>query len=400
MKKRFILIFLFVAVLIFISALYGNKFYLGSFASMNNDDVKYIRSGIYILKKGSLIYKSKNFNTVYIMPGLPFVLAAFFRFFSVLDGVFAFRIFQDILQGISAYLIYLLAKEVFDEKVAIVALIIDILYLPEYFVPQVVLNECIFKFLFLLSIYFAIKGTKTYSFKNYILSGLAWSLSLYFKPVVALFPIIIALVWIKKKIDFAFALRVSSAIAVIFIAIMMPWWIRNYNLYDRFIPFTLSSGNPMLQATYYNYDNSIDFIEYETGDDEIENDKYELYLTRVRFYSQSKKFGWRYVYWYLIKKTTYLFTRPFYWRDVFGVGLKYVAFVHNFIMLTGILGILFSRKNILSDFLLYILIYFVLIYIPYFTFSRYGYPLMPILIIFSAFLLQKIFFFDISRNFK
>ena len=37
---------------------------------------------------------------------------------------------------------------------------------------------------------------------------------------------------------------------------MSPWWIRNYNIFHAFIPFTLATGNPMLQGTYINYDQS------------------------------------------------------------------------------------------------------------------------------------------------
>lgn len=399
-KKIFFILVIFVAVLIFISVKYSNSFFLGSFASMNNDDVKYIRSGLTLIREGKLIYRSKSFSTVYIMPGLPFVLAAFFNFFQVSKGILAFRILQAILQGISAYLIFLIAREVFDEKVAIVAMIIDVLYLPEYFVSQIILTECIFKFLFLLSIYFAIKGLNKWDLKSYILSGLFWSLSLYFKPVVALFPLVIVLIWIKIKVSFKTQAKVVIVVTAIFIAIMMPWWIRNFILYDSFIPFTKSSGNPMLQATYINYDQSIDHIEYEVGENEIENDELELKLTRERFFSQLNKFKWEYVYWYLIKKNLYLFSKPFYWKEVFEIPLKSVKVVHNFILLTAFLGMFFSKRNILSYFLISTIIYFVIIYIPYYTFSRYGYPLMPIFMMFSSFFLQKIFLFDISRIFK
>lgn len=397
-KKILVLVIIFILLNIYISIRYGNHYYLGSFTSMNNDDVKYIRSGLYLLKEGRFIYKSK-LDTVYIMPGLSILLALFLSFFSVFRAILAFRIFQAILQGASLTLIYLLAKEVFNERVGALAAVIDALYLPEYFATQVVLTEVIFKFLFLCSLYFLVLALKEDNEKYYYLSGLFWSLSLYFKPVVALLPLVLVIYWIRQGFDFKRGIKISLNVAIIFVLILSPWWIRNYLIFKRFIPFTLSSGNPMLQATYVNYDQSKDYVPYETSDDEIRNDAIERSITKERFIRQLKRDSKGYLYWYLIKKQIYLFNRPFYWRDVLGVRLKYVNSVHNFIVILGFLGMFFSFGRI-DKILKYVVVYFIIVYIPYFTFSRYGYPLIPILIIFCSYILQKIFLFDKRRIFN
>ncbi|MCX7904624.1 MAG: glycosyltransferase family 39 protein [Caloramator sp.] len=397
-KKILVLVIIFILLNIYISIRYGNHYYLGSFTSMNNDDVKYIRSGLYLLMEGRLIYRSK-IDTVYIMPGLSILLALFLAFFSLFKAILAFRIFQAFIQGASLLLIYLLAKEAFNERVGALASLIDALYLPEYFATQVVLTEVIFKFLFLCSLYFLVLALKEDNERHYYLSGLFWSLSLYFKPVVALLPVVLIIYWIRQGFDFKRCVKISFNVAIIFILILSPWWIRNYFIFKRFIPFTMSSGNPMLQATYVNYDQSKDYVPYETSDDEIRNDETERRITKERFIRQLKKDPKGYLYWYLIKKQIYLFNRPFYWRNVFGVRLKYVNSVHNFIVVLGFLGMLFSFGRI-DKILKYVVVYFIIVYIPYFTFSRYGYPLMPILIIFCSYILQKIFLFDKRRIFN
>lgn len=399
MKKRIlVLVIIFVLLNIYINIRFCQNYYLGSFISLNNDDVKYIRSGLYLLREGRLIYRSK-LDTVYIMPGLPIVLALFLSFFSLFKAVLAFRIFQAIIQGISLALIYLLAKEVFNERVGALASLIDALYLPEYFVTQVVLTEGIFKFLFLCSLYFLVLALKEDNERHYYLSGLFWSLSLYFKPVVALLPVVLVIYWIREGFDYKWCVRISFKVAIIFVLILSPWWIRNYLIFKRFVPFTLSSRNPMLQATYVNYDQSKDYVPYKTSDDEIRNDEIERKIAKERFISQLNKDPKGYLYWYLIKKQIYLFNRPFYWRNVFGVRLKYVNYVHNFIVVLGFLGMLLSFGRI-SKILKYVVVYFIIIYIPYFTFSRYGYPLMPILMIFCSYILQKNFSFDKRRIFN
>lgn len=55
--------------------LYGNSLLLGSLQKFNNDDVKYIRSAWNLLDNKILSYENIKEPTVFIMPGLTYVLA-------------------------------------------------------------------------------------------------------------------------------------------------------------------------------------------------------------------------------------------------------------------------------------------------------------------------------------
>ena len=94
---------------------YGDQLYLGDFAKMDNDDVKYIRSAWTLLDKQMFVYHDVNQPTVFIMPGYPFILAFFMKVFGKIDGIIAVRYFQGLLQVISLYLIFRICKDIFND---------------------------------------------------------------------------------------------------------------------------------------------------------------------------------------------------------------------------------------------------------------------------------------------
>ena len=56
--------------------------------------------------------------------------------------------------------------------------------------------------------------------------------------------------------------KLGSIMFIMFGVIMSPWWIRNYLEYGEFIPLAASSGNPFLQGTYINYEQTPENVVY------------------------------------------------------------------------------------------------------------------------------------------
>lgn len=56
-----------------------------------------------------------------------------------------------------------------------------------------------------------------------------------------------------KKVRFKEALKYTIIVIAVFSVVMSPWWIRNYVIFHRFIPFTMATGNPMDQGTFIDY---------------------------------------------------------------------------------------------------------------------------------------------------
>ena len=107
-------------------------------------------------------------------------------------------------------------------------------------------------------------------------------------------------------------------------------------------------------------------------------------LERLKIYVPKEPL--KYLWWYTGGKTIELWESPFYWNGRTGLIISGVW--HYMILTTGVLGIASGfrrgKRNKMAGFILSIIIVLNISYLPYFTFSRYAYPLMALVIFFSA----------------
>ncbi len=385
-----LIIGIFTLIGIFSVFYYGNSLLLGSLEKFNNDDVKYIRSAWTLLDTGKFTYQNPANPTVYIMPGLTFLLSFFMLFFGKLSGIVAFKLFQVILQALSIYLLFLITRKLFNSKIGLIACLIDFFYTTELYTANLVLTESTFKFLLLLLIYITLLALEKKHLSLYLLGGIVWTAAIYFRPTIGAFPLIILILWIKEKYSWREIIKYTVSVLLVFIALMSPWWIRNYHIFDRFIPLTLSSGNPFLQGTFIHYDQSSGRISYPAGANEIEHDanEKEAGLERLKIYIPQEPI--KYLYWYTLGKTLFFWSTPFYWKEILGSPFIFVYPYHVLILGFAIYGYIKHRKlhgksSSNQRLILLTIVYFNLVYLPYYTFSRYAFPIMPLVMIWAAY---------------
>ena len=233
--------------------------------------------------------------------------------------------------------------------------------------------------------------------RYYISGGFVWALTCLFRPTIALYPIVIFIMWIIFKYSIREMFKYTVVVSCIFCILLSPWWIRNYLDFNLFIPLTHSSGNPFLQGTYINYDQTKDFTHYSSQSDAIKTDDLETQVAKYRLETYFKKYPLQYVNWYTVGKTWHLWRYPFYWKHIFNLPFEIVQRYHRFILYFGLIGMAFSMRNKkkrkMSALLLLIVLYFTLSHLPYYTFSRYAYPAMPAMIIFMSYSVYTIFGF-------
>lgn len=228
---------------------------------------------------------------------------------------------------------------------------------------------------------------------------MAWGLSALFRPPIAAFPIVILAMWVKNKYKISEIIKYTLVVSAIFVMIMSPWWVRNYKLFDKFIPFTSASGNPTLQGTYIFYnqkDGSDDYIDrsaFKYSDDEVENDKVEMEIAKLRIKTLMPKAPIRYLLWYTVGKTVINWALPFYLKEILGINHVLAAIYHLFLIYLAIRGMVFyyRKKEYYPNFslLMYSVIYTNCIYLPFYCYSRYVYPAMPLVIILASFMLLE-----------
>lgn len=401
-EKRYIKIILiamcsiFFAICLFTIFKYGNSTMLGNIDKPDNDDAKFVRSAWILADTGKYIYQNITWDTTFMMPGLTYTLSFITLIFGKLGGLTAFRIIQAIIQTLSLLLVFFMGRKLFDSKVGIIAMVINSLCIWEIWTSNLILTESFFKFFVLNMIFFCIYALEENKIKYYIAAGIFWSLSTLFRPTIALFPIVILIMWIIKKYKFKDILKNTLLVSLIFCAALSPWWIRNYKLFNKFIPLTKAVGNPMLQGTFINYDQTakaadgLDYSQFKlNGEGEQADNDHDIQISKYRLQKLFWKQPLQFIGWYTIGKTIYQIAIPFYWKEILGVHF-YAAMIYYLIIMTlSIIGIIKyfkdKTKNKTSILLFLTIIYFILVYLPFYTCARYFYPAMPYVIIFSAY---------------
>lgn len=415
-EKKWIKITLLVTCILFFSVClfsilkYGNSTLLGKLQNPDNDDVKFIRSAWILAETGNYVFHNPPHPTVFMMPGLPFSLAFFVLIFGKFGALTAFRIFQAILQALGLLIIFFIGRKIFNSKVGVIAAILDALSIAEIWTANLLLTETCFKFFVLLLIFFSIYAIKEKKTRYYVLAGVAWGLATLFRPTIATFPIIILIMWIKEKYTIKEMIKYTAVVSLVFCLILSPWWIRNYRIFHRFIPMTLATGNPMLQGTFINYDQStkktdgLDYSQFKySGDhDEIKNNELEMAMSKYRLKNLVPKQPLRFLYWYTIGKTIQQVNWPFYWTQILGVNFVMAGAYYYLTLILCVLGIIHffrtKERNRSGNILFATIIYFIVVYLPFFAMSRYFYPAMPYVLIFAALYTEKIISSEITKK--
>jgi 4-amino-4-deoxy-L-arabinose transferase-like glycosyltransferase len=386
----------FFLVCIFSIFKYGNTTLMGNLTAPDNDDVKFVRSAWALVETGKYIYHDPSMSTVFMMPGLPFTLAFFVMIFGKFGGITAFRIFQALIQTGSLFVLFLIARKIFNSKVGAVAVIISALGIADYWVTNLILTESIFKFFVLCLVYFSIYAVEENKTKYYVLGGIFLGFGTLFRPTIATFPIIILFMWILKKYSIKDMIKYTVLVGGIFCIILSPWWIRNYNVFHKFIPLTLATGNPMLQGTYINYDQesrktdglNYSQFKYPTGS-EITNNEVEIEISKYRLKNLVPKQPLQFLWWYTFGKTIQQLRWPFVWIEFLGVKFWMVGLWHYLILIFGFIGATkyYSNKkrNNMGTMIIATIIYFIVVYLPFYAFGRYFYPAIPFVIIFASY---------------
>jgi 4-amino-4-deoxy-L-arabinose transferase-like glycosyltransferase len=381
---------------------YGNATLLGDLQNPKNDDVKFIRSAQVLVSTGKYVYHDIKTPTVFMMPGLTYTLAFFIFVFGKLSAALtAFRLFQALLQTLCLLLVFFIGRKIFNSKIAILAVLLNAIYLPEVWISNLILTETLFKFFVLNLIYFSLYAIEKKKAFYYILGGAVWGLATIYRPTIATFPIVILIMWIIKKYKFIDIFKYTVVVSLVFCAFLSPWWLRNYNTFHQFIPLTKATGNPFLQGTYIHYNqkskltDGLDYSQFKyPAETELKNNDVEMDIAKYRLKNLVPKNPLGYLYWYTIGKTACQLGTAMYWISFLGIHPAFIFFYHYILLICSFIGIKHffkdRQRNIMGIMLFSTIVYFIVVYLPFYAFSRYFYPAMPLVIIFAASYLIKI----------
>ena len=316
----------------------------------------------------------------YRPPLYPLFLSVLYFLRFNLTGV---RIVQALISAGTVCLVFLTGKKLFSEKVGAVAAGISVFYPFFIYYTGFLLTETLFIFLVVLSFYFLISMYGSERPRDSAKAGFSIGLAGLCRPVMELY-LPVALVHIlagkedmKKKMKKIFITGLLFAITV------SPWVIRNYRIFNSFIPGTTMGGwvfwegnNPHSDGGPCHY-----FPEGILEVEETERDRILLRKTVEVIRENPERFLW------LLQNK---FKR--FWNVVpnaaeFSKTLYRVISVMSFgIMLPFfLLGFFLTLKDRKAQFIHSFIIFFTLFHMVFLASIRYRVPLEPFCILFAVY---------------
>ncbi len=413
-ENKLICIILFISLVLHIAVLLT----LGIDYGLNSDDASYIVSGIYF--KNNLTIIMHGTQSAQIMPGMTYLIALVSHFVgegtALLLSLKIIWMLMGLLSILGIYkIVRLFSNKIFSSIAAAFLLVIDFVWM-----DNTILTETPFMFGFIFLIYSSIMLANTQKQKYFYQVITFYMFCILLKANIAPYPIFLIIYLLFKKYDLKLLgkqLLISASILCIF---FVPWIIRNYMVFNKFIPLTYGSGDPLLLGTYqgYNYPEDNE-EEYEKYIDTHASDEMKEYINgtateklyKTRYYNLEKEkliAKYRMKQWWNSDKVSmiksYLIYKPyvniyctFYWATIWGITSEMILFTRAIdIILTIICGIviLFNKKYFKELlFLSFNYIFQVAVYSYTFAFSRYGQTILFIRFIIIGIGLQIIYDF-------
>ncbi|UCC39058.1 MAG: glycosyltransferase family 39 protein [Candidatus Aminicenantes bacterium] len=182
-------------------------------------------------------------------PLYPFFLATIYSFVGEKPEIAIF--FNLILSSLTCVLTFIVAKKLFNKKVALFASLFIAVEYSNIILSNRLLTESLFTLLFIVHIIFLLKFFLQDTSKALVLSALFLGLSTLCRPVSVyffLFLIGIFLFNYKKNLRKG-ALKYSVFVLVFFLS-LFPWMVRNYSVSGKFI---VSSQQGLIVKGYFRY---------------------------------------------------------------------------------------------------------------------------------------------------
>lgn len=367
---------------------------LGFDYTLKSDDASYIQSGITFLEEGKITMH--GVLSAQIMPGMTFLIALFALVFGKGFALMvALKIFWMLMGLLTVFVVYKIIRLFTNQYIAVIPCLF-FLSMDYIWMNNTILTETPFLLLFALLIYHSFKLADTHAWKDYIFIVVYYMLAVMLRPNIGIFPIFLALYLLFKKYDFKLLLKQGLIAGGVLLLLLVPWTIRNYKIFNKFIPLTYGVGNPLLLGTYQGYyfphDEELDYDANIIMSDDmkyyLDNPLEKDYMTK--YYSleyDGLKAKYRMREWwnknpkymlhaYLYYKPLLLLTNGFYWKEVLGVSESLLYAIRKVeIVIFGLcsLVVLIDRKKVKEwFFLMFVYGSQIAIYAYTFAYGRYA----------------------------
>lgn len=217
------------------------------------DAAFYDNAARWFMNSGAFAISDAMQPSAWAMPGYPIFLAVVYWVFGDgSSGLVAARVIQAVLSVLTIVLLYRVALRVKGRRAGLAVVILAGLYPPFTLANTHINTEVLYTFLLVLVVLLGVRLLDHPSWRMAAGFGIVLALTAYVRPAGVLWGVVPFLLLLRKV-----PLRRIAALSAIgllaFALCMSPWWIRNGEIYGRFVPLSASGSDPLLQGSYIMY---------------------------------------------------------------------------------------------------------------------------------------------------
>ena len=347
-----------------------------------------------------------NLPTAWVAPVYPYILALVFKVFGIYSQSSAFTILflNSVFSSLTCVFIYYIAKTVINERAGLLSSIIFAIYPPALWHSiNTVWNTTLSTLLIAILVFYAVISLKKLNHRRSIVCGTIMGITVLANPgIMAFYPFYLFWLYSKRKNSVQ---NVSTYIAVMivsFLVIISPWVIRNYLVFDKFIPVKSNLGMELRLGNNPNADGTFTMREGVSLHPTFSKKEMTLFkeLKETGYVEYSSGEAWDYIFKNPLKvvlltvKRFYLFWFGYFqeednWKgNIQGVEnlsvLKRVSyFLPVPLLIFGIVMAWRNRKDI--SIFMYLMLSYPLIYYITHVSNRYRHPIEPFILIIGVY---------------
>ena len=177
-------------------------------------------------------------------PLYPYMLAQVYAWTG--GSIFAARVVQAVLGGITCALTVVLGRRLFDRRVAVAGGLIVACYGPLVFFDERLLASCVIVLCYLLALLAAVRAADKPVWYNWLLCGLAIGVAALARPTVGPFFVVVLLVWLLvtaiRRRSWLKHVLAACCLVVGCVLPIVPVTLRNYAACGEFVPISYLGG--------------------------------------------------------------------------------------------------------------------------------------------------------------
>lgn len=334
-----------------------------------------------------------------LVPLYPFFLAALYAVFGRAVNV---GLALSVVAGISCVLVFLAARPIFGKKAAVLSAVGFAVYPPLVLLTSMAISDDLFILFNLVFLLGLVRFLRSPGYLSIAVVGVAIGLAGLTKPIPVLLPLLVVGAILVYRPSGSFQLRKCGLLLIAFLVTVLPWSIRTYAVFHEVSLLgvsRMSVGDLLFVGTLENQlvpapnnerfsvylDESREAINKEAGaevSDRIEQGKTLTKVVARKIFEEPGDY---------LRLLPRKFARFWYASDSGRYDTLFIL-LQGSLLVVGLLGLVsFIRRNgWRQSFALYpALLYYPAVHTLSFPLARYSMPVMPLVIMFSAYALVQ-----------